>query len=217
LSNPVLEHLALNIVSESCGVPEEQYWRTLKAMESCDQWWSAEFGREHDHFRLIGQDNARRYLPLRAVHVRVNREDSFFEIFTRVAATRVTGARTIVSRPHGLDTRELSLLEKLTHDWAGLIEFVEESDEEFAEAIGGGHVCRVRYAAADRVPEIVRRAAAEVCMFIADAPVLAEGRVELLWYVQEQSVSFDYHRYGNLGTRTGEDRALLVASGGNSD
>ena len=33
LSNPALERLALNIVNESCGVPEEQYWRTLKAME----------------------------------------------------------------------------------------------------------------------------------------------------------------------------------------
>ncbi|MFZ2276220.1 MAG: proline dehydrogenase family protein [Prosthecobacter sp.] len=217
LRNPALEHLALNIVNESCGVPEEQYWRTLKALESCDQWWSAEFGREHDHFRLIGQDNVRRYLPLRAVHVRVSREDSFFEIFTRVVATRVTGARTIVSRLPGLETRELSLLEKLTHDWAGLIEFVEESDEEFAAAISGGQVYRVRYAAAARVPEIVRRAAAEACVFIADAPVLAEGRVELLWYLQEQSVSFDYHRYGNLGTRSGEVRAPLVAPEGNTD
>ncbi len=217
LSNPALEQLTLNIVNESCGVPQEQYWRTLKAMESCDQWWSDEFGLGHDHFRLIGQDNVRRYLPLGAVHVRVSREDSFFEIFTRVAATRVTGARTIVSRPHGLDTRELSLLEKLTHDWAGLIEFVEESDEEFAEAIRGGHVCRVRFAAADRVPENVRRAAAEACLFIADAPVLAEGRVELLWYVQEQSVSFDYHRYGNLGLRSGEGRAPLVAPEPNTD
>ncbi|MHB1078529.1 MAG: proline dehydrogenase family protein [Prosthecobacter sp.] len=217
LSNPALERLALNIVSESCGVPEEQYWRTLKAMESCDQWWRGEFGREHDHFRLLGQDNVRRYLPLRAVHVRVSSEDSFFEIFTRVAATRVTGARTIVSRLPGLETCELSLLEKLTHDWAGLIEFVEESDEEFAAAISGGQVYRVRYAAAARVPEIVRRAAAEACVFIADAPVLAEGRVELLWYLQEQSVSFDYHRYGNLGTRSGEVRAPLVAPEGNTD
>ncbi len=217
LSNPALERLVLNIVNESCGVAEDHYWRTLKAIESCDQWWSAEFGREHDHFRLIGQDNFRRYLPLRAVHVRVSREDSFFEIFTRVAATRVTGARTIVSRPHDLDTYELNLVEKLTHDWAGLIEFVEESDEELVATILGGHVCRVRYAAADRVPEIVRRAAAEACLFIADAPVLAEGRVELLWYVQEQSVSFDYHRYGNLGMRTGEDRAPLVAPERNRD
>jgi RHH-type proline utilization regulon transcriptional repressor/proline dehydrogenase/delta 1-pyrroline-5-carboxylate dehydrogenase len=123
----------------------------------------------------------------------------------------VTGARAIVSQPHGLDNCELSLLEKLTHEWAGLIEFVEESDEELALSIGGGHASRVRYAAADRVPEIVRRAAAEACVFIADAPVLAEGRVELLWYLQEQSVSFDYHRYGNLGARVAEARAPLVA------
>jgi len=68
----------------------------------------------------------------------------------------------------------------------------------------------VRYAAASRVPEIVRRAAAETQTFIADAPVLSESRVELLWYVQEQSVSFDYHRYGNLGIRAGESRAPLV-------
>ncbi|MFC5457529.1 proline dehydrogenase family protein [Prosthecobacter fluviatilis] len=211
LSNPALEQLNAKIVNDSCGVPPEQHWRTLQALQSLDQWWRTEFCCEHDHFRLAGQDNVRRYLPLRAVHVRVSREDGFFEIFTRVAAVRATGARAIVSRPCGLDTYELDLLEKLTLDWAGLIEFAEEDDEAFAGSIRDGHVCRVRYAAADRVPEAVRRAAAESCIYIADAPVLAEGRVELLWYVQEQSVSFDYHRYGNLGSRTGEERATLVA------
>ena len=212
LSHPALEQLHSKIVNGSCGVPGEQYWRSLRAMESIDQWWRDEFGCEHDHFHLAGQDNVRRYLPFSAVHVRVSRADSFFEIFTRVAATRGTGARTIVSRPHDMDTYELSLLEKLTRDWAGLIEFVEESDEEFAETIGDGCVYRVRYAAADRVPDVVRRAAAEACVYIADAPVLAEGRVELLWYVQEQSVSFDYHRYGNLGSRSREQRAPLVVA-----
>jgi len=29
----------------------------------------------------------------------------------------------------------------------------------------------------------------------------------LLWYVVEQSISFDYHRYGNLGPRSTEKRA----------
>ena len=33
-----------------------------------------------------------------------------------------------------------------------------------------------------------------------------EGRVELLWYVREQSISHDYHRYGNLGARASEAR-----------
>ncbi len=33
---------------------------------------------------------------------------------------------------------------------------------------------------------------------IADAPVLAIGRLELLHYVREQSISVDYHRYGQI-------------------
>jgi hypothetical protein len=30
---------------------------------------------------------------------------------------------------------------------------------------------------------------------------LAEGRFKMLRYLQEQSLSIDYHRYGNLGER----------------
>ena len=37
-------------------------------------------------------------------------------------------------------------------------------------------------------------------------PVLAAGRIELLWYLREQSISWDYHRYGNLGERANERR-----------
>jgi RHH-type proline utilization regulon transcriptional repressor/proline dehydrogenase/delta 1-pyrroline-5-carboxylate dehydrogenase len=33
---------------------------------SYERVWAAEFSREHDHFRLIGQDNVRRYLPVEA-------------------------------------------------------------------------------------------------------------------------------------------------------
>jgi RHH-type proline utilization regulon transcriptional repressor/proline dehydrogenase/delta 1-pyrroline-5-carboxylate dehydrogenase len=44
-------------------------------------------------------------------------------------------------------------------------------------------------------------------LYLADSPVVAEGRVELLWYLYEQSVSIDYHRYGNLGARAAEPRA----------
>jgi hypothetical protein len=36
---------------------------------------------------------------------------------------------------------------------------------------------------------------------IARAPVLMDGRIELLQYLKEQSVCNSYHRYGNLGER----------------
>jgi RHH-type transcriptional regulator, proline utilization regulon repressor / proline dehydrogenase / delta 1-pyrroline-5-carboxylate dehydrogenase len=40
--------------------------------------------------------------------------------------------------------------------------------------------------------------------------VSAEGRLEMLWYLREQSISIDYHRYGNLGVRAGENRAPVM-------
>lgn len=163
--------------------------------------WNDEFSKEHDHFQLIGQDNVRRYLPVQEMRVRIDAKDTAFEIFARVAAARTAGCRITVSLPPGFESETARRLHEATEDWAGAIEFIEESDAELAGAISQHETDRVRYAAADRVPEVVRRAAAEAQIYIADAPVLAEGRVELLWYVQEQSVSFDYHRYGNLGGR----------------
>jgi RHH-type proline utilization regulon transcriptional repressor/proline dehydrogenase/delta 1-pyrroline-5-carboxylate dehydrogenase len=75
-----------------------------------------------------------------------------------------------------------------------------------AEAIAAGRIQRVRYARPHRVPTEIRRAAAAALQYVADAPVTAPGRIELLWYVREQSVAQVYHRYGNLGIRAGEMR-----------
>ena len=97
----------------------------------------------------------------------------------------------------------------MTDSWAAAIEFVEESDEELAEAMHSGAAERVRYAAPDRVPDLIRRASADSYVYVADAPVLAHGRIELLWYLKEQSISHVYHRYGNLGRRGEEPRAAV--------
>lgn len=191
--------------------------RIEEALELYRPAWEAEFSKEHDHFKLIGQDNVRRYLPVRETRVRAHADDTKFDIVARVAAARTVGCRITVSSPPDLESTVLTQLHEATEDWAGAIEFIEETDEELAIAISERETDRVRYAGHDRVPEVVRRAAAEAQVFIADAPVLAEGRVELLWYVQEQSVSFDYHRYGNLGARSGEERAPLVAPEPNTD
>jgi RHH-type proline utilization regulon transcriptional repressor/proline dehydrogenase/delta 1-pyrroline-5-carboxylate dehydrogenase len=76
--------------------------------------------------------------------------------------------------------------------------------------MNAGATRRIRYAHHSRVPETIRRASAESYVYIADAPVLAEGRIELLWYLQEQSLSHIYHRYGNLGRRAEEPRAQVL-------
>ena len=47
-------------------------------------------------------------------------------------------------------------------------------------------------------------------VFVDDRPLLAEPSIELLRYVEEQSVSINYHRYGNLSSRELVARALGV-------
>lgn len=183
--------------------------RLVHAFGAYERAWHDEFSREHDHFKLIGQDNLRRYLPVRELRIRVHPDDTDFDLYARVAAARVAGCRITISTPPDFESKALTRLHEATEHWAGDIEFVEESDDALAEAITLRDADRIRYAAPERVPLSVRRSAAEAQIHIADVPVLAEGRIELLWYVQEQSVSFDYHRYGNLGTRSGEERSPI--------
>ncbi|HYV27701.1 MAG TPA: bifunctional proline dehydrogenase/L-glutamate gamma-semialdehyde dehydrogenase, partial [Candidatus Eisenbacteria bacterium] len=210
IANPDLEKLRNQLERrlESPGnLPSGEIQKIVAAIGSYDKNYREEFARSHDHFCLLGQDNFRRYLPVRELRVRIHSNDTAFEIFARICAAKVAGCRITVSVPHDFKSAALSWLEELTEPWAGTIEFVEESDDELAEIIRTRQTDRIRYARPERVPPLIRSTVAETGLSVADAPVLMEGRVELLWYVQEQSISFDYHRYGNLGARAGEERA----------
>ncbi len=199
----------LSALAVALPADDEDAARILAALSSYDRAWQEEFSREHDHVRLLGQDNVRRYLPFAAVRVRVTPADAWFDVVARVAAARVTGARVIASFAPGCPRAWEADLDRLTHAWAAGVEILEEPDEAVATAIAR-HDVRVRYGGRDRVPPAVRRAAAVCGHWIADVPVVSAGRVELLWYLREQSVSTDYHRYGNLGRRAGEARRPVM-------
>jgi RHH-type proline utilization regulon transcriptional repressor/proline dehydrogenase/delta 1-pyrroline-5-carboxylate dehydrogenase len=201
-------HERLSDLTDDPGVlPADQLRQVLTAIGSYSLYMDEEFGREHDHFRLIGQDNFRRYLPVEHLRVRIHEDDTFFEVFGRVCAAKAAGCRITISIPRHFDSPAVKLLEELTESWAAAIEFVEESDNQLASVILRHLTDRVRYALPDRVPEVVYRAMAETGQYVAATPVLAVGRIELLWYLREQSLCIDYHRYGNLGARADEPRS----------
>jgi RHH-type proline utilization regulon transcriptional repressor/proline dehydrogenase/delta 1-pyrroline-5-carboxylate dehydrogenase len=191
-------------------VSTEEVDEILATVESYEQWMAEEFYHSHDHFRLVGEDNFRRYLPVRKVRVRVHQDDSLFELFARAAASRTAGCRTVISSPPELHSPQVKLLDEVTDAWAAAIEFVDETDADLAQLVREGHVDRLRYARPERVPLTLRTAAALDGRYIADTPVSPHGRLELLWYFQEQSLSHVYHRYGNLGARSGEARAEVL-------
>ena len=190
--------------------PQHGDARIVAAALSYERSQRDEFGVEHDHFRLVGQDNVRRYLPVGSVRIRVHANDSEFDVFGRACAAHVAGCSVVISTPPGLHSVVVQRLEELTESWAAAIEFVEETDAQLVQALRERQVDRIRYAAPDRASLDVLQAGNAANGCVVSVPVSAEGRLELLWYLREQSVSTDYHRYGNLGIRADEERAPVL-------
>ena len=72
----------------------------------------------------------------------------------------------------------------------------DETAAEFAALLGPLGIERVRVVGT--CSDDLRAAANEAGVHIADDPVAAEGRIELLHYLREQSFSRTTHRYGNV-------------------
>ena len=174
--------------------------KTIRAIKSYLYHYEQEFSQEKDYFHLRGQDNILRYLPVGKVMVRIHKNDSLFEVLARIAAVRISGCQLIISVP--IDCSD-TVIDFLEHNdgrmLTGGVSLRHESDADVVEAIS--QIQRLRYAAPERVPSEVFRAAAETGFYITRAPVLMEGRIELLHYFYNQSICDTYHRYGNLGER----------------
>src|SRR5262249_11174867 len=91
VAQPRLRELQERLAAGDSEAPVAEVERVLGAIGSYGRWMREEFSQAHDHFRLLGEDNFRRYLPLREVRVRVQAADSLFEIFARACAAQAAG------------------------------------------------------------------------------------------------------------------------------
>ena len=97
------------------------------------------------------------------------------------------------------------------YSWLELIPILalkKETHEEFLKRVEEGLMERIRII--QKAPADLYFASAVSGVTIIDAPVLANGRWELLHFLREVAVSIDYHRYGNLGAREGELRKPIL-------
>jgi len=174
--------------------------KTIQAIYSCLFQYESEFSGEQDFFRFRGQDNLFRYLPLGKVTVRLHPDDELFETLIRIAAARIAKCKVEVSFPPNLENIVTEFLG--TTEGKRLCDSVEIRSETDKELCGRlTEIDRIRYAHPDRVPLEIHQATAKLGKHISRHIPLAEGRIEMLRYLQEQSLSIDYHRYGNLGER----------------
>jgi RHH-type proline utilization regulon transcriptional repressor/proline dehydrogenase/delta 1-pyrroline-5-carboxylate dehydrogenase len=170
------------------------------ALQSYVANFDEEFDKEHDYFKIRGEDNIFRYLPLSKIAVRVTEEDTLFEVVSRILAAKVSGVGVHVSLEATLENPVASFLfENKERLLGGADNIVREDDATFAK--GFKQVERIIYADIGRVPKAIFDAAAQEAKYIVRQKPMMEGRLELLNYFQEQSISHSYHRYGNLGAR----------------
>lgn len=149
---------------------DDAVWLTNAAVSDA-RWWAEEFGADHDPQGLWCESNIFRYRPLPRIAVRLQLDGLQRELDRVEAAAAVCGVPVLVSD-------------------ADL-----EPPEAFAARLGELDVVRVRVIGT--VDPLLRTAANEHGVHLADDPVTTDGRLELPHYLREQVVSRTLHRYGN--------------------
>ncbi len=142
----------------------------------------------HEAASVRGQDNIFRYQACPHVTLRVAADASVLDVASCCLAATIAGTRIELSiAPGFVGVKDAAL-------WGHPVR--EESAELLARrpSLSRVRVVGMREAALDLVNE-------KTGAHIEDAPVSAVGRFELLHYLREQSLSIEFHRYGNLGLR----------------
>jgi RHH-type proline utilization regulon transcriptional repressor/proline dehydrogenase/delta 1-pyrroline-5-carboxylate dehydrogenase len=161
-------------------------------------WWRR-LKQDRDPSKIVGQDNLFRYVPRRKMAFRLGAHSKPLDVLRVCAAALTCGSDMEISiTPSALNWLTSSPGLKLT----------EESEEQFFERVKEGQFDKIRVV--EHPSPALLEAAAETATHIIDAPVLANGRLELLHYLREVSLSIDYHRYGNLSLREGELRKPIA-------
>ena len=161
-------------------------------------WHEVEFLKEHDYSYIRGESNIIRYLSVESVLLRVEERDALDEILTTIMAIKMIGARLQISIPKKSKKAEFIWLESKQASFIGKEDSINRDDEEeLIEMIT--KVQRVRFLHPDNVSKNIYEQIASKAIYIASDPFVSHGRLELMHYFIEQSISNSYHRYGNLG------------------
>ena len=152
--------------------------------------WKNEFSQERDIHHKMGEQNIFRYLPLKNIVLRVNETDELCDILMILTAAMI--AKTPITLSMNGNEKQLQGLKN-----TNLSEFshIEQTESEFLKDMKKYE--RVRTCSNALSKEFYEHAA-QLGKHIATAKPLAEGRLELLHYLKEQSIAFEYHRYGSI-------------------
>jgi RHH-type proline utilization regulon transcriptional repressor/proline dehydrogenase/delta 1-pyrroline-5-carboxylate dehydrogenase len=186
---PTGSALLRNCLAQAMDADDAAILRASAA--SYDRAWQSHFGREHDPSQILGEQNVFRYRPCRLVTVRCDptQPERGRALCQIVLAAEACGTPLDISVPMGAEI------------WPWLAQgpgqIHHESEDALAARLRTGQAGE-RLRIFEPVSDEVRVAAHGGGVDIVDAAVLANGRLELRWYLREQAVSRVTHRYGNV-------------------
>ena len=177
-------------------MPNDAAQTLLRASAGSYAWaWRSHFSQEHDPSQVLGEQNLFRYRPVEGILLRAEDIDPV-ALCQVVLAARTCQARLTVSLPPS--ATEWAWLQE-----AGDVQLIYEEEAYLVDRLrtAGGYD---RLRSVTPISLVLRRAANDAHIGVIDAPVLANGRLELRHYLREQAVAQTMHRYGNLQSAPGE-------------
>ncbi|MFH8251361.1 bifunctional proline dehydrogenase/L-glutamate gamma-semialdehyde dehydrogenase [Microbacterium sp. B2969] len=163
--------------------------------------WDREFGQVKDASHLGVERNLFRYRPISQVAVRATKDASWQSLLRVAIAGLRSGAGLTISAPVGLPAPvRRALAEQHVHVFV-------ETDEQWIERVshpaeGASRPARARLVGpSEPTAELHRRLADAVTgdpdLAVYDNEVTTAGRLELLPFLHEQSITITAHRFGN--------------------
>ncbi|QKJ20677.1 proline dehydrogenase family protein [Microbacterium hominis] len=162
--------------------------------------WNREFGQVRDVSRLGLERNLLRYRPL-PVMVRATGDAAWQALLRVILAGLRTGSEMVLSLPVGIPGGVRRVLGEF-----GIPVFIETDDEWLVRMRGGADGAprpgRVRLVGPAASTGVLHRALAEAIdgdpdVAVYDNEVTTAGRLELLPFLHEQSITITAHRFGN--------------------
>ena len=152
------------------------------------EWYEKEFRHARNlHPEIRGEQNVFRYLPLQdGMVLRLFGDEALEQVKMVALAAKTVGTPLTISMDEG---------NALLKEVRPLCKDVKvESPNAFCQSLKDYE--RIRTISAN-VPDSVFEAAAAADRYIEQATPVHNGRIELVRYIQEQSISNEYHRYGS--------------------
>lgn len=188
LSHPYLDKIQ-NLSNQSSDILE-----ALHVASGFAYWIDKEFTIEHEYQELRGETNISLYLPRKSVLLRITKEDKLCEVLASIMAIKMVGSHlNICLEPDFKEIKEIHILMDKEDT------LIQTDEKGFLQIALKYEV--IRFLSKKAISSKLYHLLVKENVYLSCEPFVEHGRIELMHYYKEQSISHSYHRYGNLGIK----------------